>query len=102
MPGMSVTLLHFVGCPDWREAETRLLEALRVAGRPEEGVTLLALTPREGADRLGVRGSPTILVDGVDPFVEQTAPVGVAGRLVPTSDVSCGAPTVEQLVGALR
>lgn len=102
MADMTVTLLYFDGCPNWREAETRLGEALRVVGRPAEVVTLTAVPTPEDAERLRFRGSPTILVDGIDPFADETAPVGLACRVFETPDGLRGAPTLEQLVGALR
>lgn len=56
----------------------------------------------EDATRLRFRGSPTILIDGADPFADKTSPVGLACRVLPTPDGLRGAPTVEQLVKVLR
>ena len=102
MAGMSVTLQYFDGCPNWREAEERLREALRAAGRPEGAVTLEAVTTPEDAERLRFRGSPAILIDGLDPFAAETAPVGLSCRVFSTPDGLRGAPTLEQLVEVLR
>lgn len=50
--------------------------------------------------RLGFSGSPTILVDGQDPFADQDAPIGLACRLYATEEGLQGAPTIAQLRGA--
>jgi hypothetical protein len=55
----------------------------------------------EEALRLGFRGSPTILLDGQDPFADQDAPVGLACRLYATEGGLQGAPTIDQLRAAL-
>ena len=95
---MDVTLLYFDGCPGWQVAAERL-ETLtdeygfNVAYRKVE-------TP-EAAEELGFRGSPTVLIDGRDPFAEGDEPVGLSCRLYQTPDGQAGAPTVEQLRGAL-
>jgi hypothetical protein len=50
----------------------------------------------------GNRGSPTVLIDGEDPFADPDAPVGLACRVYPTADELAGAPSVAQLTAALR
>lgn len=98
---MDVRLLYSDGCPNWREADERLREALARLGldlAPEH----VRVETAEDAERLGFRGSPTVLVDGVDPFADEAAPVGLSCRVFPTPDGLRGAPTVEQLVAALR
>ena len=77
-------------------------EALALAGRPAAAVTPPPVPTPEDATRLRFRGSPTILIDGADPFADKTSPVGLACRVLPTPDGLRGAPTVEQLVKVLR
>src|SRR5699024_5336838 len=55
----------------------------------------------EEAVRLGFNGSPTILIDGTDPFAEDGAPAGLACRVFRTLDGRSGPPTGEQLRTAL-
>ncbi|MBS3941756.1 MAG: thioredoxin family protein [Actinobacteria bacterium] len=96
---MQVTLLYFDGCPNW-EATHRRLETL--AG--ELGFDLVSRTvdTPEQAEALTFRGSPTVLVDGRDPFATGGEPVGLACRVYATDDVLAGAPTEQQLRDALK
>lgn len=97
---IDVTLLYFDGCPHWLEADARL----RVLADELPGVHLsrhVVDTPEE-AERVRFRGSPSILVDGVDPFAEIDDPVGLSCRVYQTPDGPAGSPTLEQLREALR
>lgn len=49
------------------------------------------------ADRLSFRGSPTILIDGRDPFAVEDAPVGFSCRVYLTDVGYEGSPSVAQL-----
>ena len=51
----------------------------------------------EMAARVGFHGSPTLLIDGVDPFVTGDEPVGMTCRVFRTEDGVQGAPTEAQL-----
>jgi hypothetical protein len=95
---VNVEVLYFEGCPNWRTTEERL-----TALQPELGFDLshqLVSTP-EDAERLGFRGSPTILVDGIDPFASGLEPIAFACRIYETPAGPAGSPTVEQLHKAL-
>jgi hypothetical protein len=58
-------------------------------------------TPEE-AEAGPFRGSPTVLVNGRDPFADTDSPVGFSCRVYRTEGGLAGAPTVEQLVAVLR
>jgi hypothetical protein len=98
---MQVELLYFDGCPNWQETEQRLREAMVTAGC-DVPVEHVHVTTAEQAERLSFRGSPTVLVDGVDPFADPDDPVGLSCRVFRTPEGLRGAPTVQQLVEALR
>ena len=98
---MKVELLWSRDCPNWQESHRRLREALARAGVPGE-VVLVEVATAEDAERLRFRGSPTVLVDGRDPFADEDDPVGLSCRVFRTPDGLRGAPTVAQLVAALR
>jgi hypothetical protein len=94
----TVTLLYFDGCPNWQVADQRLR---RLAD--EVAFTLERRqidTPAE-AEQAGFRGSPTVLVDGNDPFATGDEPSGLACRVYATEDGPQGAPTLEQLRAVL-
>lgn len=54
------------------------------------------------ASELGFLGSPTILIDGNDPFAEVGAGPGLACRIYRTPDGPAGAPRVAELRDALQ
>ena len=97
----SVTIQYFEGCPNHHLAEERVAEALRRIGHSSPVVRLELVADEAEAARLGFRGSPTVLVEGVDPFADPTAPVGFACRVYATPAGREGAPSVEQLVEVL-
>lgn len=95
---MDVELVYFDGCPHWETADTRLRH---VAG--EVGVPVRRRRVREGDDLTGFGGSPTILIDGHDPF-RRTGPGSLEGlscRLYGTPEGPAGSPTIDQLRAAL-
>jgi hypothetical protein len=49
---------------------------------------------------VGFTGSPTLLIEGTDPFARPGAPVALACRTYPTPSGLAGAPTIEQLSAA--
>jgi hypothetical protein len=96
-----VRLLYFEDCPNWRVAKARLKEALVRVGADPEAVIYEQVTTLEQAEAVGFRGSPTILVDGTDPFAEPDAPKGLSCRIYRTAMGVQPAPTVAQLQAAL-
>jgi hypothetical protein len=91
---VQVRLLYLDGCPNWA-ATYRQLEALAVELDLELDRHQVATS--EEAERLAFRGSPTVLVDGRDPFATGDEPVGLACRVYATDDGLAGAPTERQL-----
>lgn len=99
---VNVELLYFDGCPNWRETENRVRQALQLAGLSSDCFTLRQVNTAQDADREAFRGSPTVRVNGVDCFADPGAPVGLSCRLFLTPDGPAGAPALEQLVQALQ
>ena len=97
---MRIQLLYFDECPNWQVADERLREALAAVGSSTEVERVLVATAEE-AEAWDFHGSPSILVDGEDPFAEPGAPVGLACRLYRSSAGVSGSPTTEQLVDVL-
>lgn len=100
---MEVELLYVARCPHWRLADERLRLALAAVGRADQSISYVQVDTAEDAATTGLAGSPTVLVDGRDPFGAPGARVGgPACRLFTTPDGLAGSPTVEQLVAVLR
>ena len=98
---MAVTLLYFDGCPHWATADERLRTAMHRIGR-DDSVERRRVDTVADATALRFGGSPTILIDGRDPFGEPSTPPGLSCRLYRTPDGLTGSPTVDQLVEVLR
>jgi hypothetical protein len=98
---MEVTLLYFEDCPHWRTAEQRLAEAVAQSGRPDVVLRRQEVRTAHEAEQLGLRGSPTVLVDGRDPFPAPDPSPGLACRLYRGGAATEGAPSVEELVAVL-
>ena len=94
----TVTLLYFDGCPNWRTTD-RDLEELRDGYRFE--LVRHRVETEEEAARLGFLGSPTVLIEGVDPFAVGGEPTGLACRVYATEDGLRGAPSRGALRAAL-
>jgi hypothetical protein len=97
---VKVQLLYFDGCPHWTAMEERLRQALVHAGNSQLIERVLVETP-EAADELRFAGSPSILLDGRDPFPTPSKKFGLTCRMYPTPGGPAGTPTVDQLVAAI-
>ena len=97
---MRVGLRYFDGCSNWQLLDARLHQAFDVLGVHPPVTHELVETPEEAA-RLEFRGSPTLLVDGEDPFADQAGSVGLSCRIYRTESGPQGTPSVAQLVMAL-
>lgn len=98
---MRIALSYFDGCPNWQVAYERLAAALEETGHDDVVIDLAPVTSEEQAVEVGFAGSPTILVNDVDPFPEETPRSGLSCRLYSTLGGLDGAPSVDQLVEIL-
>ncbi len=97
---MNVTLLYFDDCPNWLVADAHLREL--TSEFPEMVIERRIVDTVEDAESCRFRGSPSIIVDGVDLFAEPDDPVGLSCRMYQTPDGPAGSPTLEQLRSVLR
>jgi len=97
-----VELFYIDGCPSWQVAEERLTEVLRRVGRGDVTVQRRLVDTTEQAEDVGFTGSPTIRIDGTDPFATGAEQVGLACRVYATPAGLSGSPTTTQLLEVLR
>lgn len=94
---MKITIQYFDGCPHWRLADERVKGVLQELSRADVKLEYQLIDSPEAAEQAGFRGSPTILINGRDPFAKGDEPVGMTCRVYPTDQGAQGAPTVAQL-----
>ncbi len=92
---MDVTLLYFEDCPNWQTAEGHL--ELLAQEMPDLRLSRHLVGTAEEAERVGFAGSPSILIDGIDPFAEPNNPAGLSCRIYQTPAGPAGSPTLDQL-----
>jgi hypothetical protein len=97
---MHLTVLVVPGCPNAPVLEGRLAAVL--GGREGVSVSHQVISDEDEAARWGMRGSPTLLIDGVDPFAGPGQPPGMSCRLYRDDDGrTSGAPSAGQLRDAI-
>jgi hypothetical protein len=98
---MELTLLTVPACPNAAIFEERLAAVL--AGRPGVVVRRREVADELEAAEAGMCGSPTLLIDGVDPFGTPGQAPGLSCRLYrDAAGQPAGAPPVEALRRALE
>jgi hypothetical protein len=96
---MEITVLTVPDCPNAPVVRQRLGEALDGRSVPVEWIEVA--DDVQAAER-GMTGSPTVLVDGVDPFAVPGAQPSVSCRLYRSANGFVeGAPGVEDLLRVL-
>lgn len=94
---MTITIQYFEGCPHWKLADERVQEVLRGLSRSDLNLEYQLIDSPADAERVGFHGSPTILIDGRDPFATGSEPVGLTCRVYRTEQGPQGAPTEAEL-----
>ena len=97
-----ITIQHVPDCPNVALACERLAEVLRHLGDPLVEVSTEEIADTVDASRCAFPGSPTILFDGIDPFGTTRTTPAFACRTYRTEVGLEGAPSVDQLLAALR
>ena len=66
------------------------------------GISKWSMSTRRSEQKSwGFRGSPTVLINGGDPFLDTDAPVGLSCRIYPTDKDFQGTPPEEALRAAI-
>lgn len=98
---MQVTVLAVPGCPNVALLEERLASLLE--GRPGVTVSRHVIDDEAEAASRGMHGSPTILINGADPFAGPGQPASMSCRLYRGSDGRIsGVPSAGQLRQAIE
>jgi hypothetical protein len=97
---MRLQILCMPDCPNTAVLAERLGSLL--AGRPDIQLTRHVISTEDQARQWGMTGSPTLLVDGVDPFAQAGQQFSLSCRLYLGDDGRLGpAPSARQLRAAL-
>jgi len=96
-----IELLYFDGCPSYQTAEKLLREVLVGSGRADR-IEMIRVADEADAQRLRFAGSPTIRLNGVDPFLHGEANYGMQCRVFVTPEGLRGWPTKDMLRTALK
>jgi hypothetical protein len=98
---MRLEILHVPDCPGTPVLEQRLAGLL--PRYPGAQVTRRVIASAGEAREAGMTGSPTLLVDGVDPFARPGQQPSLSCRLYPDEEGSLGpAPSAGQLRAVLE
>lgn len=93
----SIVLLYMPGCPSWRHTKARLMAVLADLGDTRTTIEYREVTTVEEALRQHFRGSPTLLIDGHDPFADADNPVALGSRVYFTESGPAATPSITQL-----
>jgi len=97
---MQLTVLAVPGCPNAPVLGGRLAAA--VDGRAGVSVSCQVISDEGEAAQWGMHGSPTLLIDGVDPFAGPEQPPSMSCRLYRDDNGQLsGTPSVSQLRQAI-
>ena len=99
---MKVELLVVADCANEEPAAALLRSALDAVGLTDVAFVTTVVDTMEAAERLNFAGSPTILIDGVDPFAMPGSAPALACRLYRHPSGLRGLPESAALTRALR
>jgi hypothetical protein len=98
---IDIEIQYFDGCPNWQAVDSMVRSILDESGTSAE-VRLTRVGGDDEAERLSFRGSPTVLINGADPWVSRGAPVGFSCRVYRTEEGLAGSPSASQLREAIE
>ena len=98
---MHIELLVIPDCPNAATA-AELIRTAVADTRVRADITHIVIATQDEARRRGFTGSPTILLDGADPFARADEPVALSCRLYSTPDGPRGVPPLRDLRRALK
>lgn len=99
---MDVELLVVAGCPSGTGAAALVQSAMRDIGLSDIKITVTVIGTQHEAERRGFPGSPTILINGDDPFTEPGQTPALACRIYAHATGPSGLPDLRLLRQALK
>lgn len=94
---MKIDVLHIEECPNWEQLGTILDGLLSGLGAVDMHPRFVLIRTREEAAAVPFAGSPTILIDGIDPYADATPTTELACRVYRDGRHMVGLPTRESL-----
>ena len=99
---MQVEVLAVPNCPHAEPATAAVRRVLDELGLNHVHVITTLVTTQEQAEQLNFVGSPTVMIDGRDPFADPGQSPGLACRLYRDETTLTGMPPENQIRNALR
>lgn len=98
---VDVELQVVADCPNDAPATALLRRLLDEVGASASPIRRTVVTSPQQAADLGFAGSPTILINGVDPFAVTDRNLGLSCRMYPTASGRAGLPEPAALRSAI-
>jgi hypothetical protein len=100
--GVDVEVLVVADCPNESGAVTIVRQALDDVGLKRVPIRTRVVASEQDAEELGFVGSPTIRINGADPFESRGRATGLACRVYVEHGVRSGLPDPRKLRQALK
>lgn len=99
---VNIELLVVADCPNEQPAAALLRRALDDVGLGDVSFATTVIDTQQAAVERRFLGSPTIMINGADPFHDATRAPGLACRVYNTADGLTGIPDLRDLRRALK
>ncbi len=98
--GVNIEILYVPDCPNLNPTRDHLDAALKATGLTAN-VRQTEIDDADKAALVGMRGSPTVIIDGRDAVTSDASAGSLSCRLYPADEGMQGSPSVDQLKEAL-
>lgn len=97
---IQVLIQYVEGCPHYSEM-FEMVASILDTGKSSGVLKTALVSSVDQAEELGFVGSPTLLIDGVDPFADQPSRVGLACRIYGSGKNRSGVPPKAEMEAVL-